>query len=79
MTVNITSTEGQNYRIRTPLEVRMLPVEKLDALIEEAEAASFKTCYVCGAVGVRRSGGWIVVACDHCFELHQASLDVDEE
>lgn len=37
-----------------------------EKLIDEAEAASAKTCEDCGAPGKCRPGGWIRTLCDKC-------------
>jgi hypothetical protein len=38
-----------------------------DKHIREAEKKAYKTCESCGKPGERRSGGWIQVLCDECF------------
>lgn len=37
---------------------------EMEALIDEAETLSLKTCEECGKPGVLRSGGWLLTLCD---------------
>ena len=40
---------------------------KIDTLIGHAESLSFSLCEACGCIGkMRRSSGWMHVACDEC-------------
>jgi hypothetical protein len=45
--------------------------EKIEAIIEEAEHNSYKTCETCGQPGKPRGGGWIYTACDECEKRFQ--------
>jgi hypothetical protein len=38
--------------------------ERIDGLIDVAEAAAARTCEVCGAAGRLRQGGWLRTLCD---------------
>jgi hypothetical protein len=40
--------------------------EYVRGLISMAEALSYRTCEVCGALGKPRSGGWVRTLCDSC-------------
>lgn len=42
--------------------------EKVSEIVDEAEYKSFKTCEACGCEGKGRSGGWVVVRCDKCYD-----------
>ena len=41
----------------------------IDGAIALAELMSGKICEDCGAIGQRRSGGWIRTLCNNCFDI----------
>jgi hypothetical protein len=53
--------------------------DEIHTRIHEAEDESYKTCYECGEPGKRRSGGWVVVMCDPCWEKEEKKRDGHEE
>lgn len=44
---------------------------EMEALIDEAEELSTKTCESCGAPGILRGKGWVYTACDECEASYQ--------
>lgn len=43
--------------------------DKVDKLVSEAEAKSFKTCERCGKPGSVKGKMWVTTMCDPCWEL----------
>ncbi len=50
--------------------------ELVENLISSAEYLAWKTCEMCGAPGVSRSGGWIKTLCDYHVENRYKKKDV---
>lgn len=54
-------------------------VAQLDAMIDAAETASYRTCESCGAPGKQRPGGWIHTYCDPCDIAEKAKWSEDRK
>jgi len=45
--------------------------EQTSAMIQMADAMSFKICEECGHPGSRKGTGWIYTLCDDCWKKHK--------
>jgi len=55
---------------------RRLPASLIESK-EQAEAASMVTCETCGQPGVRRTAGYLYVACDDCCRARRVATSTD--
>ena len=53
--------------------------DEISGMVRMAEAWADVACEECGAVGKRRSGGWIRTLCDHHEAEHQAAKKLSDE
>lgn len=69
---------GQRVRMRERSAGKLS--ERIDGLIDEAEAECARSCQICGASARRRDdGGWLATLCDPHAKERRASEDVDSE
>ncbi len=52
-------------------------LERIQALVREAEQEAARTCEVCGEPGTLRPGGWVQTLCEHHAEIKKSGGRLD--